>query len=60
MAPRCFSRQRDAAKIRHLTAQDYERLNTTPENGGLLMSFRVVPYFFGYEDLPPLTGPRND
>lgn len=55
-----FSRQRDAAKIQHLAAHDYERLNATPENGGLLMSFRVVPYFFGYEDLPPLPGPRND
>jgi hypothetical protein len=55
-----FSRQRDAEKIRHLTTQDYERLSTTPENGGLLMSFRVVPYFFGYEDLPPLPGSRND
>jgi hypothetical protein len=55
-----FSRQRDAEKIRPLTTQDYENLSTTPENGGLLMSFRVVPYFFGYEDLPPLPASRND
>lgn len=55
-----FSRRRDAAKIRPLTALDYERLNATPEQGGLLMGFRVVPYFFGYEDLPALTSPRND
>lgn len=55
-----FSRHRDAEKIQHLGAQDYERLNASPEKGGLLMSFRVVPYFFGYEDLPPLPAPRND
>ncbi len=52
-----FSRRRDAAKMQQLTAQDYERLNATPEKGGLLMSFRVVPYFFGYEDLPALQEP---
>ncbi|MEO8391131.1 MAG: hypothetical protein ABI893_03285 [Polaromonas sp.] len=55
-----FSRQRDADKIQHLAAHDYERLNATPEQGGLLMGFRVMPYFFGYEDLPALPGPRND
>jgi len=55
-----FSRQRDAEKIQPLAAQDYERLSNTPEDGGLLMGFRVVPYFFGYEDLPPLPIPRND
>jgi hypothetical protein len=55
-----FSRRRDFAKIQYLGAHDYERLNAAPENGGLLMSFRVVPYFFGYEDLPPLEAPRND
>jgi hypothetical protein len=55
-----FSRSRDAEKIQHLAEQDYERLNATPEKGGLLMGFRVVPYFFGYEDLPPLPAPRND
>ncbi|SDM51292.1 hypothetical protein SAMN05720382_101608 [Polaromonas sp. JS666] len=55
-----FSRHRDAEKIQPLAAQDYERLNAAPENGGLLMGFRVVPYFFGYEDLLPLPVPRND
>jgi hypothetical protein len=55
-----FSRRRDFKNIKHLGPHDYERLNAAPENGGLLMSFRVVPYFFGYEDLPPLQGPRDD
>ena len=55
-----FSRHRDAEKIQPLSSQDYERLSTTPEKGGLLMSFRVVPYFFGYEDLPALPKPRTD
>jgi hypothetical protein len=55
-----FSRRRDFKKIRHLGPQDYERLNAAPEHGGLLMGYRVVPYFFGYEDLPPLLEARPD
>ena len=55
-----FSRRRDFAKIQPLTAQDYERLGATPENGGLVMGFRVAPYLFGYEDLPDLTGQPTD
>lgn len=48
-----FSRSRDAAKIRPLTAEDIQHLSQRPANGGLVKGYRVVPYLFGYETLPP-------
>jgi hypothetical protein len=47
-----FSRSRDFAKIKPLTAEDIERLSKRPAEGGLLKSIRVLPYFFAYEELP--------
>jgi hypothetical protein len=47
-----FSRSRDFAKIKPLTAADIERLSKRPAEGGLLKSIRVTPYFFAYEELP--------
>lgn len=41
-----FSRTRDADKVVPLTADDYRRLSKTPEQGGLLMDFRLVPKRF--------------
>jgi hypothetical protein len=49
-----FSRSRDYKKIKPLSDEDFMRLSKTPQEGGLLEDFRVVPYFFGYEDLPKL------
>ncbi len=49
-----FSRSRDYAKIKPLTAQDVARLSKRPADGGLLKSIRVSPYFFAYEELPVL------
>jgi hypothetical protein len=49
-----FSRSRDAAKIKRLDLQDMERLSKTPIKGGLMTDLRVVPYYFGYEELPVL------
>lgn len=47
-----FSRSRDGAKIKPFTEQEFARLVKTPEEGGLLLNIRVVPYYFGYEKLP--------
>lgn len=44
-----FSRSRDFAKIKPLTAQDIEQLSRTPAEGGILTDMRAFPYFFGYE-----------
>jgi hypothetical protein len=49
-----FSRSRDFKKIKPLSDEDFVRLSKTPQEGGLLEDFRVVPYFFGYQDLPEL------
>jgi hypothetical protein len=38
-----FSRSRDAAKVRPLTADDYERLRKSPGDGGILLAHRLVP-----------------
>lgn len=53
-----FSRSRDFAKRQPLSAEDWERLGSTPAQGGLLMSYRAVPYQFGFEPLPPVTPAR--
>jgi hypothetical protein len=47
-----FSRSRDAAKVVPISDTDIERLSTTPENGGILLSLRVSAYRFGFEPLP--------
>jgi hypothetical protein len=44
-----FSRQHDIAKVRPLTERDIEKLEATPEKGGLVMDIRV--YF------PPFSPP---
>ena len=50
-----FSRSRDYAKIMPLTGTDFNALERTPGEGGLLFDFRVSPYFFGYQELPVLS-----
>lgn len=52
-----FSRVRDFAKIKPLSAEDIERLSKRPVEGGLLKSIRVSPYFFAYEELPVWVDP---
>lgn len=47
-----FSRSRDYEKLQRLTQADYARLGRSPDQGGLVLSYRVVPYFFGHEALP--------
>ncbi len=49
-----FNRVRDAAKVTPLDAADYERLSRTPAEGGMVLPLRIVPYFFGYQELPVL------
>lgn len=44
-----FNRQRDADKLRPLTASEFARLTLSPEQGGLQLTYRAVPYLFGYE-----------
>ncbi|MHB1236065.1 MAG: hypothetical protein ACYCY7_00730 [Gallionella sp.] len=52
-----FSRRRDGDKIKPLTDEDFVRLSESPAEGGLLLDYRVAPYFFGYENLPKLARP---
>ncbi|GAB2884871.1 hypothetical protein GCM10027046_11760 [Uliginosibacterium flavum] len=47
-----FSRSRDAAKIRKLSESDYERLEKTPAQGGLVLDLRATPHLFGHAPLP--------
>ncbi len=47
-----FSRSRDGHKAVPLSDADYLRLENTPEEGGLLLAYRAVPYLFGFEALP--------
>ena len=49
-----FSRSRDKDRIVPLSAEDYERLSLPPRQGGLLKNLRTTPYYFGFEDLPPI------
>ena len=53
-----FSRRRDGHKAKPLTDEDFVRLIRTPAEGGLLLDYRVAPYFFGYEELPELPAPE--
>lgn len=50
-----ITRLRDFALLQPVTHGDVERLAATPAEGGLLEGSRIVPYFFGYEVLPPLS-----
>jgi hypothetical protein len=49
-----FNRVRDKEKIVPLAKADFDRLRKSPEDGGLLASFRTMPYFFGFETLPEI------
>lgn len=41
-----FSRTRDAHKVTPLAETDLLKLSQTPQEGGLVLSYRAVPYFF--------------
>ncbi|WP_060065832.1 hypothetical protein [Burkholderia ubonensis] len=45
-----FSRTRDGHKVVPLSEKDILSLSTPPEAGGLVISWRAVPYFFKYTD----------
>lgn len=49
-----FSRWHDWSKITPVSAAQIDELSKSPEEGGLLMTYRAVPYLFGFESLPPL------
>lgn len=49
-----FSRSRDFAKIHPVSPAELIQLGLSPDQGGLVEDFRVVPYLFGYEDLPEM------
>jgi hypothetical protein len=49
-----FSRSHDYRHFQRLNQVDFDRLMRSPEQGGLVLGYRVVPYFFGYEELPGL------
>lgn len=42
-----FSRSRHIAKVKPLTAADFERLSHTPERGGIQLDLRVFPLVWG-------------
>lgn len=43
-----FSRTRDGHKATPLSEKDIQRLSQPPDAGGLVVSWRAVPYFFKY------------
>lgn len=47
-----FNHIRDAKKIHPISEADFQRLEKTPSQGGLLLDLRLTPYLFGYETLP--------
>ena len=47
-----FSRRRDRAKVEPFTAAMEILYGRTPDQGGLVLPYRAVPYLFGYQDLP--------
>lgn len=49
-----FSSRRDVAKVRPLTAADFEKLAGTPAQGGIQMDYRAVPLLFGFQPLPSI------
>lgn len=54
-----FNRIRDAAKAKPFDGKELERMSMTPAQGGMLMDFRVFPYYFGYEALPVRLAPAT-
>lgn len=51
---RVFNRYRDRERVVPLSPADYARLGRPPDQGGLVTTLRAMPYYFGFEDLPPL------
>lgn len=47
-----FSRSRDMDKVKPLTVRQVRNLGLTPAEGGLVMPYRAVPYFFDQPNLP--------
>ncbi len=47
-----FSASRDVALVKPLNAKDFERIMTTPQQGGIVLDLRVYPLQFGYQELP--------
>lgn len=47
-----FSRYRDIAKVKPLTAAELDRLGNTPAQLGIQLDLRASPLLFGYQDLP--------
>lgn len=50
-----FSRSRDFRKLEKLSPEQRRALSKTPEQGGLVMDVRLVPFLFGFEELPAFT-----
>lgn len=46
-----FSRSRDLARTTPLSAAEVDLLSERPEQGGLQLGYRAVPYLFGFEAL---------
>ncbi len=44
-----FSARRDVAKVKPLSAADFDRLSGTPEQGGIELDYRAVPLLFGFQ-----------
>lgn len=53
-----FSRSRDLAKVKPLTAAELERLSNTPERGGIQLDLRVFPLLWGSAAADPAVEPR--
>lgn len=49
-----FSAQRDADKVVPLSTQDFETLGKSPSEGGIVLSLRMTPFFYGYQPLPTI------
>ena len=45
-----FSRRRDWAKARPISGELLDKLGRSPTQGGLLMTYRAVPRYFGFEN----------
>lgn len=47
-----FSRSRDFDKMTAVPPEQLRTLELAPENGGFVLPYRAVPYFYGYQVLP--------
>ena len=54
-----FSRERDVAKIHPLSAAEIKELSHTPDHGGIELDYRLIPYAFGFAELPQVTAPKS-